>query len=116
MPELEWVEVSTIGDVLVRAAARWPDKEAIVFPGERRTYGEQSRRRRSASRALAARARASARRAGRILMPNCFDFLELQLACALLGVPVVPINVRFRALELAYVLEDPAWSRSRRTT
>ena len=39
-------------------------------------------------------------------MPNCFDFLDLQLACAVLGVSVVPVNVRFRALELGYVLED----------
>ena len=35
-----WVEASTIGDLLVRAAGRWPDKEAVVFPEERRTYAE----------------------------------------------------------------------------
>ena len=41
-----------------------------------------------------------------ILMPNCFDFLETQLACALLGVSAVPVNIRFRAHELEYVLDD----------
>ena len=42
-----------------------------------------------------------------ILMPNCLDFVELQFGCALLGVPFVPINVRYRAHELAYVLRTP---------
>src|SRR3954451_21467325 len=37
-PACDWVEVSTIGDLLVRGAALWPEKEAVVFPGERRTY------------------------------------------------------------------------------
>ena len=104
---VDWVEIGPIGDVLVpRGHARGRRKEAIVFPGERRSYGEQL----AAVGALRALpARASASRAGDrvgILMPNCFDFLDLQLGCALLGVSVVPINVRFRALELEYVLED----------
>lgn len=102
---VDWVEVRPIGDILVRAAATWPRKEAIVFPGERRSYGEQLaavERRACSLLGLGLRA---GDRVG-ILMPNCFDFLDLQLACAVLGVSVVPVNVRFRALELGYVLDD----------
>ena len=100
----DWVEIGPIGDVLVRAAAAVAGKEAIVFPDERRTYSESSPP--GALRPLAARARVRAGDRVGILMPNCFDFLETQLACALLGVSAVPINMRFRALELGYVLED----------
>jgi fatty-acyl-CoA synthase len=101
----DWVEVGPIGDVLVRAAVRWPHKEAIVFPGERRAYGEMLAAAERCACSLLGLGVEPGDRVG-ILMPNCFDFLELQLACALLGVSVVPVNVRFRALELGYVLED----------
>jgi acyl-CoA synthetase (AMP-forming)/AMP-acid ligase II len=101
----DWVEISPIGDVLVRAASRWPAKEAIVFPGERRSYAEQLAAVERCACSLLGLGIGPGERVG-ILMTNCFDFLELQLACAVLGVSVVPINVRFRALELRYVLED----------
>ena len=96
----------------MRAAATWPRKEAVVFPGERRSYGEQLAAV-ERSRVLLARARLGAGDRVGILMPNCFDFLDLQLACPLLGVSVVPINVRFRALELALrAATTRAWSQS----
>jgi fatty-acyl-CoA synthase len=101
----DWVEVGPIGDLLVRAASRWPHKEAIVFPDERRSYGEMLAAVERCACSLLGLGVGAGDRVG-ILMPNCFDFLELQLACALVGVSVVPVNVRFRALELGYVLED----------
>jgi fatty-acyl-CoA synthase len=102
---IDWVEIGPIGDVLVRAASRWPAKEGIVFPGERRSWGEQLAAVERCARSLLVLGIGPGDRVG-ILMPNSFDFLELQHACALLGASVVPINVRFRALELRYVLED----------
>ena len=82
---VDWVEVGPIGDVLVRAAATWPRKEAIVFPGERRTYGEQLAAVERFARSLLGLGVGAGDRVG-ILMPNCFDFLDVQLACAMLGV------------------------------
>jgi acyl-CoA synthetase (AMP-forming)/AMP-acid ligase II len=102
---VDFVEIGPIGDVLVRGAAQWPGKEAVVFPGERRSYGEQLAASERLARSLLGHGVRAGDRVG-ILMPNCFDFLDVQLGCALLGVSVVPINVRFRALELRYVLED----------
>ena len=37
-PSRDWVEVCTIGDLLVRAASLWPEKEWMVFPEERYGY------------------------------------------------------------------------------
>ena len=101
----DWVEIGPIGDVLVRAAGLWPAKEAIVFPDERRTYSEMLAAVERSARSLLGLGIRAGDRVG-ILMPNCFDFLETQLACALLGVSAVPVNIRFRAHELEYVLDD----------
>ena len=101
----DWVEVSTIGDLLVRAAARWPDKEAVVFPGERRTYADMLAGAERCARSLLGLGVQAGDRVG-ILMPNCFDFLDTQLACSLLGASAVLINTRFRTHELTYVLRD----------
>jgi acyl-CoA synthetase (AMP-forming)/AMP-acid ligase II len=104
-PPLDWVEVSTIGDLLVRAAGRWPDKEAIIFPEVRRTYAELLAGAERSARSLLGLGVRPGDRVG-ILMPNCLDFLEVQYACTLLGVPVVPINARYRTVELTHVLRD----------
>jgi fatty-acyl-CoA synthase len=100
-----WVEVSTIGDLLVRAATRWPDKEAVVFPDRRRTYAEMLEAAEWTARGLLGIGVRPGDRVG-IHMANCFDFLDLELGCALIGASVVPLNVRFRAHELSYVLRD----------
>ncbi|MBM3679029.1 MAG: AMP-binding protein [Actinobacteria bacterium] len=102
---LDWVEVAPLGDVLVRAAARWPDKEALLFPDERRTYAHLLDGALGLARALAGIGASRGDRVG-ILMPNCFDFVELQFACAMLGVSSIPINARYKALELGHVIAD----------
>jgi fatty-acyl-CoA synthase len=35
-----WIEVTTVGDLLLRAAERWPDDDAVVFPERRVSYAE----------------------------------------------------------------------------
>ena len=105
MPELEWVEVTTIGDLLVRAAARWPDNEAILLPGDRRTYARVLADAEQAARSLLGLGLRPGDRVG-ILMPNCHDFVSVEFGCAMLGLPFVPINARYRAYELAHVLRD----------
>ncbi len=39
-------------------------------------------------------------------MPNCLDFVETVFGAALVGIPVLTINARFKTRELAHVLED----------
>jgi fatty-acyl-CoA synthase len=101
----DWVELTTIGDLLVRAARRWPEKEALIFPHERRTYAELLAACERAARSLLGLGIGPGDRVG-VLMPNCFEFVELQFACSMLGVSVVPINARYKVYELEHVLGD----------
>jgi acyl-CoA synthetase (AMP-forming)/AMP-acid ligase II len=102
----DWVEVCTIGDLLVRAARLWPDKDWMIFQeGPRATYGEMLERAERAARSLLGLGIESGERVG-ILMPNCLEFLDVQYGCALLGVSAVPINARYKVAELQHVLED----------
>ncbi len=38
-----WIEGTTVGHLVDRAAERSPDADAVVFPDTRTTYGELSR-------------------------------------------------------------------------
>jgi acyl-CoA synthetase (AMP-forming)/AMP-acid ligase II len=103
---LDYIEVSTIGDLLVRGAAKWPDKELMVFyPDDRRTYMEMLSAAERSARSLLGLGIHPGDRVG-ILMPNCFDFVETQLACALLGVSSILVNARYKLVELTHVLHD----------
>jgi fatty-acyl-CoA synthase len=106
-PRRHWVEVTTLGDLLVRAAALWPDKEAIVFPDSRRTYAEFLARAETAARSLLG---LGVRRGDRvaILMPNCLDFLDVQFGAFLIGASALTVNARFKTRELSHVIRDSA--------
>ena len=104
-PSRDWVEVCTIGDLLVRAASLWPDKEWIVFPEERYGYAAFLERAERASRSLLGLGVGPGDRVG-ILMPNSMDFLDVQYGCALIGVSAVPINARYKVRELRHILSD----------
>jgi acyl-CoA synthetase (AMP-forming)/AMP-acid ligase II len=104
-PSRDWVEVCTIGDLLVRAASLWPEKEWLVLAEERHTYAGFLTRAENAARSLLGLGVAPGERVG-ILMPNCMDFLDVQYGCALLGVSAVPINARYKVRELRHILGD----------
>jgi fatty-acyl-CoA synthase len=100
---LEYVEIPTLGDLLVRAAARTPDALALVMLQERLTYSSLVERAVSTARGLRALGVGRGDRVG-ILMPNCPEFVEILFATAFLGGVVVPINARFRTRELRHVV------------
>jgi fatty-acyl-CoA synthase len=102
---LDWAELTTVGDLIVRGAVRWPDVDAIVLPGERHTYaGLLEAAERSAASLLGLGVRPG-ERVG-IVMPSCLDFAETVFGCALVGVSAVLINSRFKSYELDYVIRD----------
>jgi acyl-CoA synthetase (AMP-forming)/AMP-acid ligase II len=105
MAELEWVELTTVGDLLVRAAALWPDNEAVLIADDRRTYARLLDEAERAARSLLGLGVRPGNRVG-ILMPNCHDFVSVELGCALLGVSFVPINARYKSHELTHLLGD----------
>ena len=102
---LEWTEVVPFGDLPVRAAARYPDADAVIFPDSRHTYASLNEAAVRAARSLAGLGLGPGDHLG-ILMPNCMDYVEVIFGAAMLGAWVVPINARYKEHELAYVIEN----------
>lgn len=99
------IQVTTMGDLLLSAADRFPDTLALVFPEQRLTYAELAARAICRARSLQALGVKPRDHVG-ILMHTCPEFAELFFAITLCGAVVVPINARYKASELAYVIEN----------
>ena len=99
------ISVTTIGDLLLSAADRYPDTLALVFPDAQFTYADLAARALHRARSLQALGVKPRDHVG-ILMPTCPAFVEIFFAAALCGAVIVPINARYRSSELAYVLEN----------
>ncbi|MEM7287618.1 MAG: AMP-binding protein [Actinomycetota bacterium] len=98
-------DVYTLPDLVVRAAERDPDADALVFPDTRVSFAELYERAVDAARALAALGVGKDDKVG-ILMANCQEFVDILLGSQLLGAWAVPINARYKAKELSYVIAD----------
>jgi fatty-acyl-CoA synthase len=96
-------ERATLGDLVDAAAARWPDREAIVFEGERLTFADLRDRARRLARGLRALGIGPGDPVA-IWLPNRPAWFVAQHAGARLGAPVVALNPRYRAHELGYIL------------
>src|SRR6478736_4732136 len=100
-----WGEAITLGDLLERAAHATPDADAVVFVEERWTYAQAVQRARTFARALIGLGVGPGDRVG-VLMANSPDQIAAIFAIALAGATVVPINTRYRAVELPFVVAD----------
>lgn len=101
----DWVEVPTLGDLIVRRAAHGPGTDALVFPESRESGTELLAASVEAARSLLGLGLRPGETVG-ILMPNDPDFLHVLFGCALIGVRALLVNARYKAYELAYVLEN----------
>jgi fatty-acyl-CoA synthase len=99
------IEVTSLGDLLLRAADRWPDNDAVVFTDGRRTFSALAARAYAVARALLALGVRAGEHVG-ILMPNRLEFLDLLFGTALAGAIPVPLNGRYKAHETGYVIEN----------
>jgi fatty-acyl-CoA synthase len=99
------IEVTTLGDLLLRAANKWPDNEVLVFPSERLTYAQLAQRAKEKARALQGMGVQPGDHVG-ILAPNLVEVVELLFAIALSGAVAVLVNARYKTTELAYVIEN----------
>ena len=100
---LDVIDVTTIADLLRGAARDW-DGDALVFPGERVTYRELEERAHRLARGLRALGVGRGDKVA-IFMPNCADYCVSVFAIAKLGAVSVPLNGRFKAFELGYVID-----------
>jgi fatty-acyl-CoA synthase len=99
------ISVTTIGDLLLNAADRDPDKPALIFPGSSQTYAGLAARALRRARSLQALGVRPRDHVG-LLMHTCPEFMELYFAIALCGAVIVPINARYRSTEIGYVVEN----------
>jgi hypothetical protein len=99
------IQVTTIGDLLLTAADRHPDAEALVFPDFRMTYAQLAARALERARSLQALGVRPREHVG-LLLPTCPEFVEFFFAIALCGAVAVPINARYKPHELGYVIEN----------
>lgn len=98
------VEASGFGELLLRAARRWPGRTACAFPDGRTTYAQLWRDACEAGQRLLELGVRPGDHAG-ILVPNSARFLATFFGASLCGALPVPINTRFRGDELPYVAE-----------
>lgn len=107
------IAVTTIGDLLLTAADRYPHTLALVFPDAQYTYQELAARALRRARSLQALGVKPRDHVG-ILMHTCPAFVEIFFAAALCGAVVVPINARYRSMNSptsSKTATSPPWSR-----
>lgn len=97
--------LNTFGALLSHAAEEWPDRDAIIFPGHRRTYRELNDAAMVQAKQLMSLGVQPGDHVG-ILLPTSFEFVEVMLGVALAGAVMVPINARYRAHEIQYLTEN----------
>jgi fatty-acyl-CoA synthase len=93
----------TLPDHVDRAAQRWPDTEALVFGSERLTFAKFADHTRAIARGLIALGVSPGQKVG-VFMQNVPDMLAAMYGAARTGAVPVPINGRFKARELRYVI------------
>ncbi|HVU87155.1 MAG TPA: AMP-binding protein [Pirellulales bacterium] len=102
-----WVEGLSIGQVLVRTARAFPDRDALVFPalGVRYSFAELLGEIDRAARGLLA---LGVRRGEHVAIwaTNVPQWVVLQFATARIGAVLVTINPAYRPFELEYVLRQ----------
>lgn len=99
------VDTTTIGGLLLNAAAEFPDREAVVFPTFRWTYGKIVAESMSVARSLIA-IQVSEGDTVAIIAPNGSHYLSAYFGAVLAGAIPVPVNTRYRKVGLQHVLKD----------
>ena len=99
-PGIHRIDVTTLGDLLDLRAAEQGERPAMVFPGHRVTYAGLAGRAGFFARGLLAAGLQPGETVG-ILLPNCADSIAALFGAAKAGLFGVPVNARYKSLELA---------------
>jgi fatty-acyl-CoA synthase len=94
---------TTVGGMLAAAAARFPDREAIVATDTRITYAGLHAGACRVARALLGLGIGKDDKVA-LWLPNRPAWLFAQYGCALIGAVAVALNPRYKAHELRYIL------------
>ena len=99
------IEVLPLAELLVRGADAHPDRDCVVMPHGRVTYGELEANALRVGRSLLAMGVDRGDHVG-ILMANSLEYMDLLFGSALIGAIPVLYNGRFKAREIAHVTTD----------
>jgi len=99
-PGIHRIEVTTLGDLLDLRAAELGEHLAMVFPDHQVSYAGLAGRADFFARGLLAAGLKPGETVG-ILLPNCADAIAALFGAAKAGLYPVPVNARYKSLELA---------------
>ena len=95
----------TFARLLRTAAASFGPHDAIIFPDSRLTYGELEARARGWAKAIIAMGVQPRQNVG-VLLTTRVEFIELLFGITMTGAVAVPINARYQAHEIAFLVKD----------
>lgn len=102
--QMEW-EPRTLDAALARTVASAPTGEALVFKGERLSWQDLDRWSDRLAAAFLAQGVARGHTVATLMMNN-FEWVAIFFALAKIGAVIVPVNFRYKAQELTYVLKQ----------
>ena len=98
-----WINVTSLGDLMDMQAEKYGNKDAIVFPEGRYSYQDISTYAQNISKALLALGVKPGDRVGYFLQ-ECIDTIGIIVGAAKIGAITAPINSRFKTTELEQVI------------
>src|SRR5438105_4664911 len=98
-------EPRNVSDLVSRAAARHPDKPALVAGARAISWGELESAVASLAGGLAARDLRDGDRVG-LLLPNGVDFAVAYFGVLRAGLVALPLNTAYTASEIGYQLDN----------
>lgn len=97
--------IYTLGAMLRARAAERGDADALVFPSERRSHAQLNVAARQWAKTLIAMGLAPGDNVG-ILLTTLPEFVEVMFGIAMAGAVAVPVNARYQAGELSFLIRD----------
>lgn len=101
----QWTEVAPIADLLIRGAARHPDRKVIAFPDAALTYSELLARSAEVARGLAGLGIKPRSHVG-LLCNNGPEMVAGFFGILFANCVAVPLNARHKAHELQYIIAN----------
>lgn len=100
-----FIEVATLGDVLLRSTHEQPDRLALVLPRQSATFAELESSACRVARSLIALGVEPGQHVA-VLIPNCTEFAAALFGISLIGAVAIPLNVRNRPIELQFIIAN----------
>jgi fatty-acyl-CoA synthase len=101
----DWFEKVSMGSLVDRAAARFGDREALYYEGERWSFVDLKAESDRVAKGLMALGIQPGEKVS-LWMPNRAEWIATMFAVMKIGAILVPINTRFRTTDLGYVLRQ----------